>query len=116
MEKITNKGGRPKLKLNEKQIFELAKIHCTTKEIAAIMDCSVDTLDRRFADLIHKGRQEGKITVRRVLWNVAIKGNVTMLIWLSKNLLGMHEPIIVEPIREEAKGTFNNWFDVTTKR
>jgi len=112
---VKNKSGRPLLNLNERQILELAKIQCTTKEIAAVMDCSVSTLDKSFSDLINKGREAGKITLRKYMWNAAEKGNVTMMIWLSKQILGMREPQIIEIVREEAKGIFNQWYDETTK-
>ena len=52
--------GRPKLELNEETIRELASIQCTMKEIASVMDCSVDTLENRFSDIIKKGQEEGK--------------------------------------------------------
>lgn len=114
-ETTKNKGGRPKLQLSERQIFELAKIHCTLKEIADVMDCSVSTLEKSFSGLIKKGKSCGKTNMRRAMWNAALKGNVTMLIWLSKNLLGMHEPVVVEVVREEAKGIFNKSYDTMAK-
>lgn len=116
MEKVTkSKGGRPRIQLDKKQLFELAKIHCTMKEIAGVMDCSVDTLERNYAEVIKKGKEEGKTSLRHSMWRNAIKGNTTMQIWLSKNLLGMHEPQIVEVVREEAKGIFNKSYDTMTK-
>lgn len=90
--KIKNKIGRPRLLLDEDQITSLSKINCTMKEIASVMKCSVDTLERGFADIIKRGQEEGKTSLRRHMWIAAEKGNVTMQIWLSKQLLGMHEP------------------------
>jgi len=89
---IVNKVGRPRIQLDEEQIITLAKIFCTMKEIAAVMKCSVDTLERNFTDIIKRRREGGKITLRRYMWKSAEKGNVTMLIWLSKQILGMREP------------------------
>ncbi len=82
---------RPKLQLDEKLIEKLATIHCPIKEIAAMLDCSVDTLDRNYADLIAKGREKGKSTLRRTQWNAAMSGNVVMMIWLGKQLLGQSD-------------------------
>ena len=117
MEKVRkkSKAGRPRIQLDKKQIFELAKIHCTMKEIAAVMKCSVDTLERNCADIIKEGKEVGKTSLRRYMWKAVEKGNTTMQIWLSKNLLGMHEPQIVEVVREEAKGIFNKSYDTMTK-
>lgn len=90
--KIKSKIGRPRLQLDEEQIINLAKINCTMKEIASVMKCSVDSLERNFADIIKRGQEEGKTSLRRHMWLAAEKGNITMQIWLSKQLLGMREP------------------------
>ena len=101
--KNKNKIGRPRLQLDEEQIINLAKINCTMKEIASVMKCSVDTLERGFADIIKRGQEEGKTSLRRHMWIAAEKGNITMQIWLSKQLLGMREPKT-----EEAKEMANH--------
>ncbi len=112
---VKNKGGRPPLKLDKEQIYELAKIQCTMKEIAAVMKCSVDTLERRFAEIIKEAQQAGRSSLRRWMWQAAAKGNVTMMIWLSKQILDMREPQAIEITRDDAKGVFNKWYDETTK-
>ena len=68
---------------------KLAALHCTVAEIGNFVGCSVDTLERRFADILHVGKDEGKISLRRKMYEVAMKGNCSMLIWLSKQYLGM---------------------------
>lgn len=83
---------RPEIQIDEKLVEKLASIHCTMNEIAAAVGCSVDTLERRFADTIKKGRDKGKSSLRRHMWEAAQKGNTAMLIWLSKQTLGMREP------------------------
>ena len=82
---------RPELEIDSKLVEDLAAIFCTMKEIAAIVGCSVDTLERRFADNIDKGRQRGKTTLRRKQFESAISGNVVMLIWLGKQILDQQE-------------------------
>lgn len=86
-------AGRPKKIIDADLVLDLAKIHCTMKEMAGICDCSVDTLERNFAEIISKGRQEGKMTLRRLQWNAAQRGNVTMMIWLGKQWLEQIEKI-----------------------
>lgn len=72
-------------------IEKLASIHCTMEEIASVCNCSVDTLERRCADLIKKAKDKGKSSLRRLQWEGAQKGQVAMLIWLGKQLLGQKE-------------------------
>lgn len=84
---------RPKKDIDPDLVFELAKIHCSFTEMAAVLHCSVDTLNRRFADIIAKGREEGKIKLRRLQWQSAEKGNVVMQLWLGKQYLGQTEKI-----------------------
>lgn len=86
-----NKGGRPKKELDERQIRELARIHCTMEEIAAVMGCSVDTLERRFADTIKEERNFGKSSLRRWQFKAASGGNSALLIWLGKQYLGQRD-------------------------
>lgn len=56
---------RPRKQVDEKLLHRLASIHCTMEEIAYMSEVSVDTLERRFADVIKKGHSEGKMSVRR---------------------------------------------------
>lgn len=56
-------------------------------EIAAVVGCSVDTLERRFADIIKDGQATGRSSLRRYQWEAAKKGNTAMLIWLGKQML-----------------------------
>ena len=84
--------GRPKIEVDEELLASLAGIGCTTLEMASILGCSKDTLERRFAALIEKGRSEMKRSLRRTQLRLAEQGNAAMAIWLGKQLLGQHEP------------------------
>jgi predicted transcriptional regulator len=84
---------RPKLKIDEKQVEGLAGINCTVEEIASVLGCSKDTLERRFAAAIKRGRHNGKSSLRRMMWEKAKEGNITMMIWLSKQLLGYTDKV-----------------------
>ena len=79
---------RPKRVIDLRQVVKLAELHCNDREIAAVVGVSEDTLHRRFAEEIGKARERGKTSLRRVMWRTAMKGNVTMLIWLGKQYLG----------------------------
>lgn len=87
---------RPLKEIDESLVEKLASIHCTMEEIASVCDCSVDTLERRFAELIKKAKDKGKSSLRRHQWESAQKGNVTMLIWLGKQLLGQTDKTVIE--------------------
>ena len=99
------KTGRPLKQIDEELVYDLASIHCTMKEIAAICDCSVQTLENRFLDLIQKGREEGKASLRRRQYALAEK-NPAMAIWLGKQLLGQREPKDVDENEESTELTF----------
>lgn len=85
------KTGRPLAVVDEKLLVDLAKIHCTHKEMASILGISTDTLRDRFSHLIEKGQDGGKRSLRRLQWEQAEKGNIQMLIWLGKQMLGQRD-------------------------
>jgi hypothetical protein len=84
---------RPRKKVDPEIVEKRAQIHCTMQEIASLCNCSVDLLERRFADVIERGRSVGKQSLRRLQWEACKKGNVTMLIWMGKQLLGQKDKI-----------------------
>jgi len=88
-----NKGGRPKLEIDERLVEQLASIGCTNPEIAAACNCSTDTLIGRFSAVMAKGRENGKTRLRKKQLEVALQGNVSMLIWLGKQMLGQAEKV-----------------------
>ena len=83
--------GRPRIEIDVKILEGLARIQCNMKEMAAILGCSVDTLERNYADVIDKAREGGKMTLRRHQFRMA-ENNVAMAIWLGKQYLGQKEP------------------------
>ena len=91
---------RPKKKIDAEQVKKLAAIHCTNEEIASVVGCSKDTLERRFAAILKDGRAAGKMSLKRKQYELAMNGNVTLLIWLGKILLGQRE--------EQGSVTINN--------
>lgn len=69
------------------QVEKLAAIGCTQAEMASFFDCSVDTLQRNYAAHIAKGRENGKVSLRRLMWDQGHKGNSTALKYLVHNVL-----------------------------
>ena len=84
--------GRPrKHNLDTKQVEQLAGFGCTDTEIASFFNISRTTLERNYEQYMTKGRESGKIRLRQMQWASAKKGNVAMLIWLGKQLLGQSD-------------------------
>lgn len=81
-------GGRPKAVIDEKKLEELASMDYTMDELAAEFDVHFDTIYARFSEPLKKGRLKGNGSLKRRLFQKAMDGDMTALIWLSKNRLG----------------------------
>jgi len=91
-------GGRPRIEFDEKD-WKLLDVYCQfkhfEKDIASLMDCSIDTLERRinerfdctFAVYRNKIMSKTKHNLFTKQYDVAMEGNPTMLIWLGKNYM-----------------------------
>ena len=77
--------------VSPEQIYELAAIGCNDSEIARWFDVAETTLKSNFSDILAKGREDVKMTLRRAMLKNALSGNAVMQIWLSKNMLGMSD-------------------------
>lgn len=94
-------AGRPKgsgkLQLTDellRQIEGLGRIQCTMREAAAVLHVHADT----YSDFLHAhekamvawvdARETGKASLRRMQYKGAESGNITMQIWLGKQMLG----------------------------
>ncbi len=85
---------RPRKGFDLEVIEKLATIHCTNVEIAAWVGCDSSLLSRpRYAEVIAKGKEKGKMSLRRKMFDTAMSGNVTMQIWLSKQYLGFADKV-----------------------
>ncbi len=93
--------GRPKKELDKEIIANLSQIGCTQEEISSVIGISARTLQRRFADLIKDNKNKGKASLRKKMFDKAIKKDDThMQIWLSKNYLNMKDRTQTESINE----------------
>lgn len=90
---------RPKKEINQEIFENLCQINCTEEEVCAVLSVTDKTLARwcketyqeSFSEVYKRFAQSGKTSLRRAMWKNALKGNTTMQIWLSKNVLGMKE-------------------------
>jgi hypothetical protein len=72
-------------------VYKLAQIGCTDREIAVWFDIKEDTLRYNFADIMAKGRQDMKTMLRTAMIKNAMSGNAALQIFLAKNMLGMSD-------------------------
>ena len=84
---------RPKVKIDLAELEKLCGMQCTDEEVAAFFDVSTKTIERRrqqkrFREVMERGKAKGRVSVRRALFRQANNGNIAAAIFLSKNLLG----------------------------
>ena len=115
MTKNRKGAGRPKIIVDIEILKNLASIGCPDYEIASVLNVSARTLNRNYAEIIDQFREKGKASLRKKMWDKAVKKDNTMMqIWLSKNYLGMKDrtqtetiteplPLIIEAKAEEVK-------------
>lgn len=107
---MAKKMGRPQIEPDYETINKLCAMNCNTVEILDYFNCmghtiSEDTLNRKikrdkgktFAEYV-KQRANGtfKVGLRRAHARLVQEGNVAMIIFLSKNNLGMTDKTITE--------------------
>ena len=87
-------AGRPKKEIDYATVEKLANIQCTQDEIASFLGISTRTLqrDEQFMELFNRGRENGKMSLRRMQWKHAEK-SVPMAIWLGKQYLGQRDKV-----------------------
>ena len=96
--------GRPPKRINLSLIERLAGLGCTDAELAFACKVSVRTIESRrassmsFNNACERGRAKVRLSLRRKQLQLALNGNVTMLVWLGKVLCLQKPPIhIVAP-------------------
>jgi hypothetical protein len=89
---------RPKSKIDVEELEKLCAMQCTDEEIAAFMEVSTRTIERRrksphVREVMERGRAKGRASVRRNLFRLAGNGNLGANIFLAKNLLGYKDVV-----------------------
>lgn len=92
-------AGRSLIKIDWGDLDKLIFLQATLDEIAGYFDCSEDTIETlvkkekelNFSDYYKKKVGSGKVSLRRLQFKQAEKGNVTMQIWLGKQWLGQKD-------------------------
>ena len=91
------RGIRKKVVFDE-DVYKLAALGCNNREIATWFDIDDQTLTYNFKDILAKGREDLKHSLRRAMLKNAMSGNAALQIFLAKNLLGMSD----SPVNSEA--------------
>ena len=83
--------GLKKRVVNPEDVYKLAAIGCNDREIAIWFDMDENTLRYNFSDVMQKGREDLKHSLRRAMIKNALNGNAALQIFLAKNFLGMSD-------------------------
>ena len=94
---------RPRKEIDQRQFETLCAMMCTLEEIAGVMGCSGDTIERwckrtynqGFAETYKNFSAKGKMTLRRYQLELA-KKSAAMAIFLGKNYLGQKDNVEYE--------------------
>ena len=92
---------RPHIEINWDDAEKLLGMQCTLRELDYWFQCSEDTIERAvkrkfkigYAEWSGQKLTRGRISLRRKQFEVAMNGNVAMLIWLGKQYLGQADKI-----------------------
>lgn len=101
-------GGRPPVDIDQKIFEGMLEIMCTCEEVAGIFRCSHDAIENyskrqygeNFGVISKRFGAYGKRSLRRWMFEAAKKGNASIMIWLSKQHLGMTDQPVDEARRE----------------
>ena len=82
---------------DRENVRKLAAMFCTVQEIAAFIGCHIDTIYENFSEALRDGKEKGKCSIKHAMFQKAVyEKDTKMLIWLSKQHLGMKEPRAVD--------------------
>jgi len=106
------KKGRPLVDIDWEKVDGMCGIRCTGEEIAGVLGIHYDTLNNacnrekemNFSEYYTLKSQNGKASIRKKQYTVAMNGNPYMLKWLGVNWLGQSDKQEVEHNVNEIKG------------
>ena len=75
---------------------KLALLSPSVEEVAAVFEVAKRTVQRylkkkEYAEAYERGKGKRRVSLKRSQYQLAMKGNCTMLIWLGKNELGQSD-------------------------
>lgn len=92
---------RQRAQIDWAAVDRCCRIQCTGEEIASLLCVNYDTLNaackrdhgRPISDYIAEKSQDGRRSLRRKQFQLALKGDRVMLIWLGKQYLGQRDKL-----------------------
>lgn len=86
-------GGISRIKdIDKELVWKLASMMCTVQEIADVIGLTQTQVEKKFGDLIDKGRSEGRKALRRAQFDKAVVDkDPRMLIFLGKQYLNQKD-------------------------
>lgn len=96
-----NKGGRPEIHIDLHQLKSFMRLSPNLKDTADFFDVSEDKIEDTikkhfglsFPEFRDKNAVHSRMGIKRKMIEKALSGDNTMLIWLSKNMLGMSDKV-----------------------
>jgi len=103
MAKVSKKPkmGRPKIEIDIRQLKSFMRLSPNLKDTADFFDVSEDKIEdlikenwnMSFPEFRDKNAVHSRMGIKRKMIEKAMAGDNTMLIWLSKNMLGMSDKV-----------------------
>lgn len=87
---IVGRGARQKV-VPPDDVYRLATMGCTDRDIAEWFDISESTLRYNFSSFLQRARSQLKQRLRQAQLKAAFDGNSALLIWLGKQYLDQRE-------------------------
>ena len=87
---VVGRGANKKV-IPPDEVYYLASLGCTTKEISVWFGIPEETMKYNFYDYIQKGKEETRQRLRQAMLKNAWNGNAAIQIFLAKNMLGMSD-------------------------
>lgn len=105
-ERLKTKTSEKRKQVSPKQIQFFGQKGVSWQEIAYFYGINHRVLMRHFEKDYERGKSELKIKLRQKMVELALDGNVTMLIWLGKNILKMSD---TGPVEEKVEEDFEGF-------
>lgn len=79
--------------INREEIWKLARIGCTLREMSFMTGLSEESIRKNFAVEIEHGQGASKRALRKKQFDKAMEGSDRMLVWLGKQYLGQKDVV-----------------------
>jgi hypothetical protein len=96
------KAGLKAVPIDLVDLEKLCSLHCTDEDLARYFRVSVRTIEKRLKKIefsINRGRESGRISLRRLQMKLFEKDRAPMEIWLGRQWLNQCVALPIEPTR-----------------